>query len=111
MLRRTQILLFYFLPISLVTGPFLPDLSINIISIIFLIFCYKNKDWSFFAKSYSIFFFIWCFYLTIRSLTSTNPMLSLESSLFYFRFGIFALAIAELLINQNFKILKFFPIF
>ena len=38
-------------------------------------------------------FFISCIYFVFTSLISTHPMHSLESSLFYFRFGLYSLSL------------------
>ena len=90
-----KILLFFLLitPIGIIFGPFLSDLFISLSSIFFVYVSIKNKLKKYFINIFSIFFFLWCFYLILISLFSENPYLSLESSLFYFRFGIFALAI------------------
>ncbi len=101
--------LIYFLPITLVTGSFLPDLSISLVAILFLITIIIEKNWKYLLNYFSIIFFIWCFYLIIRSIFSDNPILSLESSLFYWRFGLFSLALWYLLDHiKNFKSNIFF---
>ena len=46
------------LPALLVSGPFLPDLAISIITILFLINTFKNKLYSY----YKNFFFIYLFH-------------------------------------------------
>ena len=48
--------LIYFLPISLVTGSFLPDLSVSIIAIIFLVIVLFKKKWKYLINYFSIFF-------------------------------------------------------
>lgn len=90
------------LPITLVTGPFLSDLSISIISIFFIILFFK-KDLSkyynsFFFKLFIVFYVI----INISSVLGVNPSLSLKNSLFYFRHGLFALYFWYLLDNVNF---------
>ena len=89
------------LPITLLTGPFLPDLSISIIGIIFLYIVISNKDFQYLNNTFSKIFFIFCFYLIINSIFSDFSYFSLKSSLFYFRFGVFSLAIWYLLNNQK----------
>ena len=42
----------YFLPISLVTGPFLPNLIITLVSLISLFIIILNKDWNYFNNSF-----------------------------------------------------------
>ena len=43
-------ILFSLLPLFLVTGPLLSDLSISIISILFLIYYFIKKNFNFFSK-------------------------------------------------------------
>ena len=81
------------LPISLVFGPALPDIIVSIVGINFLILMFYKKNFLIFKNKYFIFFLFYCLYLILLSLFSKNPFLSLESSLFYFRFGVFVLAI------------------
>ena len=41
---KIPVVLFSLLPFFLITGPFLSDLSISLISLLFLIYCLKKKD-------------------------------------------------------------------
>ena len=71
------------IPIALVTGPFLPDLFLSIISLLYLIFFFKNDklDFLFLKISISIglaFYFI----IVLGSIFSENILISLKSSLF-----------------------------
>ena len=81
------------LPILLITGPFLPDLAVCLSSILFLYLLLKNREIEFLYNKLNIFFLIFCIYLIIFSLNADNIYLSLESSLFYFRFGLLSLII------------------
>jgi len=86
-------ILLILIPPALVSGPFLPDLFIVIISIIFL-FIYDNSKKIFlnnllFLKLFLIFFI----YLNFISIISENVSQSLKPSITYIRFGIFSLAI------------------
>ena len=111
-LIKIQICLLFLIPVSLITGPFLSDLFLVIIAILYLILCIKNNNWEDFKNYLPLFFFMWCGYLLIRSLFSNNILLSLESSLFFFRFGIFALAVSNILKKDiNKKISKYFLYF
>lgn len=85
-------------PIFLITGPFLSDLSIVLLGLMYLIYVIINNDYKDFKNKYIFLFFIWNIYLIFLSLTSLDVFLSLESSLFYFRFIIFVLAV-NLLLN------------
>ena len=90
------------LPLSLVSGPFLSDLSVILISIFLLIILFINKKLSYLYKNiFFIFFLIWCLHLLISSFYSDYIRLSLESSLFYIRFGIFAVAIMYVFEFEN----------
>ncbi len=87
------------MPLAFILGRFVADLFTVIISLIFLIFLILEKKYYYFINKISILFFLWCFLIIIISLFSKDPILSLESSLFYFRFGLFALAIVYVLNN------------
>lgn len=52
----TPTILFSLLPFFLITGPFLSDLSISIIAILFLLYCYKKKNSHILTINYFIFF-------------------------------------------------------
>ena len=101
--------LIYFLPIVLLTGSFLPDLFISMIGLIFLFMSIKEKKWIYYKNNFFYFFIIFYLYLIFSSLISENPIFSLESSLFYFRFILFALGI-WFLIDNNKNLIKFFTI-
>ena len=103
-------ILFILIPISLITGPFIPDLFLVIIVLFFLATIFFQKKFQFFDKNYIKIYLVLCLYLILVSIFSGN-IVSLKSSLFYFRFGIFALAISYL-INNDPKILnKLFILF
>ena len=89
------------LPLMLITGSFFPDLFIVISDILFVFLVVKKRKWNFIYNKFTIIFIIWCFYLIILSLNSQFVYLSLESSLFYFRFGLFALSIWYILESLN----------
>ena len=78
------------LPILLITGPFLSDLVVSISSLFFLFFAIKNKNFYYFDKYPIFLFFIFCIFCIVCSLLSVNILHSFESSLFYFRIGIFS---------------------
>ena len=104
-----QSYLVYSLPIMLLTGPFLPDLAIVLCGILFIFLSIKNREWHYYSNPISIIFFTWCIYIILRSLLSTHPILSLDSSLFYFRFGFFALSIWYI-IDKNPNFIKIFTL-
>ena len=91
----------------LVTGPFLPDLIVSFLSLWFLYYSLKNKIYKIYKNVYFYFFIAFCLVCILSSLLSDNIFISLRSSLFYVRFGIFALLISYL-IEKNKKILNYF---
>ena len=96
------------LPLALLTGSFLPDLIISIIGIVFIIKTIQDREWFYYKNKFFIIFILFCLYLILRSLFSSNPLFSLESSLFYFRFGFFALGVWYLLNQDETLINRFF---
>ena len=97
-----------FLPILLITGPFLSDLVVSISSLIFLFFALKYKMLNYFTIKPLVLFLIFCLYCILLSiLVSEDILLSLESSLFFFRIGIFACVIWYI-IEKNKNILIYF---
>tara|TARA_X000000950_G_scaffold251766_1_gene313363 strand:+ start:1950 stop:3317 length:1368 start_codon:yes stop_codon:yes gene_type:complete len=107
-LKYIQKYCFILLPFFLVTGPFFSDLSIVIIGSIYLLILIKEKIYK--NNYYSTIIYIFSFfylYLIICSLFSSNIFLSLESSLFYFRFIFFVFGSLYVLKNSN-NALKFF---
>jgi len=100
----------YFLPLALLTGPFIPDLFICLIGISVTSLIINEKKYIYLKNKYFIFFLFFCLYLIVRSLFAESVVISLESSLFYFRFGLFAICIWYL-IDHNNKFIKNFSIF
>lgn len=97
LINLSVILLFCF-PISIITGPFLPDLIITLLALIGLYLFIKKKIKIEFYKEIK---FLWLFYFfaIISSLLSDKIIYSLDYTLFYFRFIIFSHFVIYLLIN------------
>ena len=74
----------------LVFGPFFPDLILSLLSLGFIFFTLKNKIYSQYKNIYFYIFLIFCLICLVSSILSDNVLLSFESSLFYFRIGVFA---------------------
>ncbi len=92
----------------LIWGPFFPDLIVSISVLYFLFYVFKNKEFYFFNNKPLIIFFIFCIYCILLSVfVAEDTMLSFESSLFYFRIGVFSCFIWYL-IDQDKSILTFF---
>lgn len=100
-------ILFSLIPFLLITGPFLSDFAVSLISLLFLIYCLKEKNFSYFKNKYFYFFLIFCVYLVFNSLINNFNFDSLKISFFYFRYSIFVIAIVALL-NTNSKFIKYF---
>jgi len=92
----------------LIWGPFFPDLIVSLSALVFLVYVIKKKEFYYFNNKPLIIFFIFCIYCILVSiLVAKDRMLSFESSLFYFRIGVFACLIWYL-IDKNKKILSYF---
>ena len=99
-------LIIILMPILLISGPFLPDLGLSILAVLFLINSKKNYLLKFYNNFYFKFFFLFCVILILSSLFSENTLISLKNSLFYFRFGIFSLCFWYLLEKEK-NLLKY----
>ncbi len=100
-------ILIFLIPISLISGPFIPDLFLSLSSIFFLVFCLKNKRFEFFKLKFfylSIFFY---FLILTSAITSENIYISLKSVGFYFRFIIFSVCLYYIF-SLNLRLLDFF---
>ena len=94
------------MPALLISGPFLSDLGVSIVTILFLINSKKNNLFRYYNNIYFKFFIVFCLIIIVSSLLSDNILISLKNSIFYFRFGIFSLCFWYLL-EKNDKILYF----
>ena len=101
------VILFSLIPFFLITGPFLSDLSVSLISLIYIIYCFKKKNFSYFKNKYFYFFIFFWSYLLINSLFNNFNLDSLKISFFYFRYAVFVIAIVFLL-NIDDKFIKYF---
>lgn len=96
-------------PILLISGPFLADLTVVFFSFFFLI-KYFNFEFYKEGKVFLILFTLFYLSINISSFLSDHILLSLKSSLFYFRFIFFAFVIAILIpqLEKKQKIIKYF---
>jgi O-antigen ligase len=91
----------YILPISLVTGPFIPNLIVNLICFIGLFLIIYNKQLKrYFTNSFFKFFLIFSIYLIINSILNRNFNLNGISGYIYIRYIIFSIAIWHTLENN-----------
>ena len=104
--------LFSLIPFFLITGPFLSDLAVSLISLLFLIYSLRQKNFSYFKNKYFFIFLIFWSYLILNSLINNLNFDSLRISLFYFRYGVFVIAISVLLkVDDSFLKYFFYIIF
>jgi len=86
----------------------LADITIVLISILFLYYSYKNLRWEWLKEKWFFFamaFSVYC--LTINSAMSIESMESIAYSLFFIRWPIFAMAIAYWILNDIKSLKKF----
>ncbi len=92
----------------LIWGPFFPDLIVSLSSLIFLFYAIKKKKFYNLNNKPLIIFIIFCLYcIFVTLLRAEDKLLSFESSLFYFRIGLFS-CLVWYLIDQDKNILKYF---
>jgi O-antigen ligase len=93
---------------GLIWGPFVPDLIVSLSSLVFLVYVFKNKEYGYFKIKPLIIFFSFCLYCIVVSVfVASDVLMSFQSSLFYFRIGVFACVIWYL-IEQDKKYLVIF---
>jgi len=91
----------------LIWGPFFPDLIVSISSLFFLYHIFKNNNFYYFNNAPFIIFLLFCIISIISSLMAEDIALSIKSSLFYFRIGVFSCFIWYL-IDKDKRILAYF---
>ena len=91
----------------LIWGPFFPDLIVSVSSILFLYYLLKKNNFYYFNKKPFIIFLLFCIISSLISLESDDISLSIKSSLFYFRIGVFSCFIWYL-IDRDKSILTYF---
>jgi len=92
----------------LIWGPFFPDLIVSLSSLLFLIYVFRQKLFFYFNKKPLIIFYVFCIYcILLTTFVAKDILLSFQSSLFYFRIGVFSCLIWYLL-EQEKKILNYF---
>ncbi len=91
-------------PLFLVSGPFLADLTLIVLSIYFLIKVVLEKKWNLLNNNFFLFFFIFYLYLLFNSIFNSGLFMSIQSSVTYIRFGLFIMAISYILKNNQRKI-------
>ena len=93
------------IPFSLIFSIFVADLILSIVSLFFFIYLIRENKLEYLNKNYFRIFLIFYFFLIIGAIFSEYKILSLQKTLPYIRFGIFALLLNYLLEkDQKFKI-------
>ncbi len=91
-LKKVQTYLLYSIPFFIFLSEFALDLTVSIISIIFVYLCFFEDNRKYFNFFFKV-FLLWWTYLIVLSLASSDVILSLSSSLVYVRHGIFAISV------------------
>jgi O-antigen ligase len=91
----------------LIWGPFFPDLIVSVSSLFFLYHLLKINNFYYFSKKPFIIFLAFCIISSLISLEADDISLSIKSSLFYFRIGVFSCFIWYL-IDKDKSILTYF---
>ena len=101
-----------FIPLLLITGPFLSDLTFSLVGLSFIFFA-KNYQFHNVIKKFSKVFILFYFIILLSSFQAEDKILSLSNSIFYFRFFLFSitffyiLCIDETILKKIFLILLF----
>lgn len=95
-------------PIFFLTGTFILEIAVALISINFLIYSYLKKDWKWLKQTEFKILFIFYLYLLFNLINSLEPLLSFNRSIFFFKFIIFIYAVKEILIDEKKKNKIFF---
>ena len=109
-LKLIDSIIFYLiilLPLTLVSGSFLSDLSVSIIALLFIYISIKEKLYFYYNNKYTKIFFSFFIILIISSIFSKDVMISLKKVIFFFRFWIFSLAVWYLLSLYENKLIKY----
>lgn len=83
----------YCFPFTLITGSFLPDLTLSISALYFIYVSIKFKLINYYQNIYIYLLSFFYFFILFRSFFAVDILLSLEHSLFFFRYIFFILAV------------------
>ena len=103
--EKTLSILFCLLPIFLITGSFLPDLTASLMAIFCLIYYFKYEN--LYKKFFYILFVFFYFSAVINSFFFDYYLVSLGSSLPYIRFLFFSIII-YIFLKKNPNLVKYF---
>jgi len=91
----------YLLPAALISGPFISDLIVSALSIVFIIYAISKKLFIYFKNSFFYIFVIFWLICIVSSLHSEQFIFSIRNSIFFIRFGIFSILIYYLMKNNT----------
>ena len=95
--------LIIFIPITLITGPLIPEIIIFITVTLFLYQVISRNKFIYFKNIYSYFFLVFFIFINLKSFFVEDIFLSLKSTFFYFRFYLLSLAVWYVLdVNKKF---------
>jgi hypothetical protein len=103
-IKHLSVMLIYFLPIFIISGNFLADLSVVIINLLFVTILIQDKSINFIYKNK--YFWVLAFfylYLVARSIF-TLEWISIKSAIFSFRYVIFIFAFYYFYMNKVLKL-------
>ena len=110
--RHSNLVLVYLIIVSiipfLIWGPFFPDLIVSISALFFLYYSLQNDNFYYFSKKPFITFLVFCIICIITSLEAENISLSIKSSFFYFRIGVFSCFILYLIDKDKSILILFY---
>ena len=95
-------------PCALISGPFLADTIGVILTIYFITKSVIQKNFEYYTKIYFVLFILFCIFISLNSIFNAQNFVSIKSSITYFRFGLFALAIHYILKSNHEKLKIFF---
>ena len=81
-LNKFLIYLTFLIPISLVTGPFIPDLFVSIIAIIYVYILFVRNEIKILFEKKNLIFIFFCIYLIVISIFSVDIFSSILPSAF-----------------------------
>jgi len=100
-------------PISLISGPLIPELIMNVVSIIFAIRLINDKDSSIFHTNFFYYYLFFVIYIILNAYFSSYRSEIFLKNLFYFRFFIFIFAVYYFFLKNHkiINLLNYFLIF
>ena len=111
MLKKISVYLIGLLPLALVAGPFVAELLLSTLSILFIYYFYKEKKFYLLENKLLKIFLLFWIYIVIISLFAVELFVSLKSSFFYLRFALYTISIIYFLKSQKQSLKIIYPIY